>query len=273
MSRFRSTLIALNTVDRLLRGDFFHTVSLEEVLAELRGFPPKWPVSGLGTTNWYRRNGEIVIEGTAGTPSFLWADPGAGAPGRILDLQTDRPEHADELTTPSMTDDEREPRMPFVAIGVGDPDRTQTIEFAPGDDVHAAIQRACDDANIGLAALMLEGELQSADYEEASHIPLGGASSFDALGKEHGRAEGERWRVSGLFAANPTVQNIISVLGRPVHLHGRSVDSNVGGHIVSATRGAALTAELWPLQDLVMRIRDLDTAWLPIRDVAAEDRS
>jgi len=267
----RSTLIALNTVDRLIRGDFFHTVSLEEVLAELRAFPPEWPVGGLGTTNWYRRNGEVVIEGTAAQPSFLWADPGAGAPGRIVDLLADRPEHADELTTPSMTDDEREPRMPFAAIGVGDPERAQAIEFAAGDDLHGVVQRACEEANIGLAALRIEGELASADYEEASHIPLGGAASFDALGKEHGHAEGERWRVSGLFAANPTVQNIISVLGRPVHLHGRSVETNVGGHVASATSGAALTAELWPLQDLVMRIRDLDTAWLPVRDLFAED--
>ena len=270
MSGHRSTLIALNTVDRLLRGDFFHTVSLEEVLAELRGFPPEWPVSGLGTTNWYRRNGEIQIEGTAGAASFLWADPGAGSPGRILDLLTDRPEHADELTTPSMTEDEREPRMPFAAIGVGDPGRTQSIEFAPGDDLHAGIQRRCEDANIGLAALKLEGQLRSADYEEASHIPLGGVPTFDALGKEHGRAEGERWRVSGLYAANPTVQNIISVPGRPVHLHGRSVDSNVGGHIVSATSRAMLTAEVWRLQDLVMRIHDLDTAWLPVRDLPGD---
>jgi hypothetical protein len=267
MSGHRSTLIALNTVDRLLRGDFFHTVSLEEVLAELRAFPPEWPVSGLGTTNWYRRNGEIQIEGRAGSASFLWADPGAGSPGRILDLLTDRPEHADELTTPSMTDDEREPRMPFVAIGVGDPERAQKMELDPGGDVHAVIQRACEEANIGLAALKLEGELRTADYEEASHIPLGGVPTFDALGKEHGHAEGERWRVSGLFAANPTVQNIISVLGRPVHLHGRSVDSNVGGHIASATGGATLTADLWPLQDLVMRIQDLDTAWVPVRDL------
>ena len=119
--------------------------------------------------------------------------------------------------------------------------------------------------------MRIEGELASADYEEASHIPLGGAASFDALGKEHGRAEGERWRVSGLFAANPTVQNIVSVPGRPVHLHGRSVDTNVGGHIASATGGVTLTGELWPLQDLVMRIRDLDTAWLPVRDLFAED--
>src|SRR5438046_9360123 len=244
MSGLRSTLIALNTVDRLLRGDFFHTGSLEEVLDELRGFPPEWPVSGLGTTNWYRRNGEIVIEGTAGGPSFLWADPAGGAPGRILDLLTHRPEHAEELTTPSMTDDEREPRMPFAAIGVEDPERAQVIPFRPGDDVHAAIQGTCEDANIGLAALRIEGELESANYEEASHIPLGGAPSFDALGKEHGRAERERWRVSGLFAANPTVQNIISVLGRPVHLHGRSTDSNVGGHIASATSGATLIAQL-----------------------------
>ena len=270
MPGLRSTLIALNTVDRLVRGDFFHTVSLEEVLADLRGFPPEWPVSGLGTTNWYRRNGEVVIEGTAGAPSFMWADPGAGSPGRILDLLAERPDPADELTTPSMTDDEREPRMPFAAIGVGDPERAQGIEFAAGDDLHAVVQRACDDANIGLAALRIEGVFPSVDYEEASHIPLGGAAGFDALGKEHGRADGERWLVSGLFAANPTVQNIVSVLGRPVHLHGRSLDSNVGGHIASATSGPTLNAELWPLQDLVMRIRDLDTAWLPVRDLPAE---
>ena len=88
MAEHRSTLIALNTVDRLLRGDFFHTVALEDVFTELREFPPEWPVSGLGTTNWYGRNGEIVIEGTAGEPSLLWSDPGTRSPGRVINLLT-----------------------------------------------------------------------------------------------------------------------------------------------------------------------------------------
>ena len=62
-----STLLAFNTVERLLKGDFFHTVTLGDVAGELGALPAHWPLVGLGTTNWRERHGELFVEGTAGT--------------------------------------------------------------------------------------------------------------------------------------------------------------------------------------------------------------
>ena len=49
MSQARSTLLVYNTVDRLLRGDLFHTVTAYDVLHDLSRYDADWPVVGIGT--------------------------------------------------------------------------------------------------------------------------------------------------------------------------------------------------------------------------------
>ena len=56
----RCTIVLFNTVERLLRGDFFHVSEMEDVTEALNAFPKSWSVVGVGTSNWYRRNGELV---------------------------------------------------------------------------------------------------------------------------------------------------------------------------------------------------------------------
>ena len=70
MSSNRSTLLIYNTVDRLLRGDLFHTVTTADVIDDLAAFPPDLPLVGIGTTNWLKRNGEVIADGTTGSPQF-----------------------------------------------------------------------------------------------------------------------------------------------------------------------------------------------------------
>ena len=67
----RSIILACNTVERLLKGDFFHFSKIEEITQEFTNFDKEWPVIGLGTTNWYKRNGEAIVEGIAENPEFL----------------------------------------------------------------------------------------------------------------------------------------------------------------------------------------------------------
>ena len=82
----RSLILAYNTVERLLKGDFFHFSKIEDILQDLKSFDQSWPVIGLGTTNWYKRNGEDIIDGMVKQPEFLWADPESEPTGKVLNL-------------------------------------------------------------------------------------------------------------------------------------------------------------------------------------------
>ena len=91
MSNKQSTILAFNTVERLLKGDFFHFSTAADITKELNSFNNKWPVIGLGTTNWYKRNGEAIVEGMTDNPLFLWADPESSPPGKLINLNHDHP--------------------------------------------------------------------------------------------------------------------------------------------------------------------------------------
>ncbi|MDX6197752.1 MAG: hypothetical protein QOJ79_903 [Actinomycetota bacterium] len=260
----RSTLLAFNTVERLLRGDYFHSVALDELTAALADFPSCWPVCGIGTTNWYRRNGEVIVDGSAGRPAIWWADPGASPAAKVVDLLRDARVEDLHLTSPSMAEDGSEARLPFVAVGVADPDLRVEVRVPAGADLHAAVAERCADANVGLAAVRAS-LVAAVDYQTVCHLPLGGAASLDDAEAVRGSAASQPWVLAGVYACNPTVQAITSVAGSSLHLHGYSDASHVGGHVRAATPVAVSTVEVFPLRDVVLRIRDLDSAVLPVR--------
>ena len=102
MSKLRSTPVVYNTADRLLRGDFFHTVSARRINQDLADYPPDWLTLGIGTTNWMGRNGEVIIDGTVSDTRYLWADPDSDPAGDIVNLVTHRPRQTGKtpLVTP-----------------------------------------------------------------------------------------------------------------------------------------------------------------------------
>ena len=264
----RSALLAFNTVERLLLGDYFHAVGLPDLTGALAAYPPDWVVCGLGTTNWYRRNGEVVVEGEAGAPRVWWADPLADPPARVLDLLTERPAPDGRLTSPSYADGEAEPRLPFVAVAVAEAGTAVAVALREGEDLRDVVLRACEDRNLGLVGVRAPALVATVDHQSACHLPLGGAGSLDGAESVRGVTGPEPWSLAGLYSANPTVQAVVSAPGSPLHLHGHAGTSRVGGHVrqVTATRDG--TVELLPLRDLVVRIRDLDTATLPVRPLA-----
>jgi hypothetical protein len=269
----RSTLLAYNTVERLLRGDFFHFVTLEHVLEDLAPFPPDWPLAGVGTTNWYRRNGELMIEGSVDAPAFLWADPNGPLPAGVIDLVRDRPSgDAQPLVSPAVGPDDDRPQLPFVCVAVCDPGSVQTATTMAPDGVHEWIHDRCEKENIGLAGVHLQGAFSGVDYQAICHIPLGGVDpgkeGMAQAGFHFGRAEAEPWQATGVYAVNPTVQNVVSVPGHPLHLHGYSTETGQGGHINGALPAQDITVRLWPVKDLVVRIHDLHNAWLPVRQMS-----
>jgi hypothetical protein len=245
--RPRSTLLAFNTVERLLKGDFFHTVTLADVRGELAALPASWPLVGLGTTNWQERHGELFVDGTAGAPQFSWADPDGQPPARVVALE-----------------DGADPYLPFAAVAACDPDAARHAwRLDDGEDLHGAIASRCRGANIGLAALVVTGELRHVQYQVMCHLPIGGIrADHEAVARQE-RREDDDWYALGLYAANPTIQSIVSHGVAAVHLHGQVGSPRQGGHVNSAVATAATTVEVWPVPDLVMRIHALDVAVRP----------
>jgi hypothetical protein len=265
----RPTLLAFNTVERLFRGDFFHCVSVEDVRTALASFPGEWPVVGLGTTNWYRRNGELLIAGRASAPTFSWADPLADPPGLTLRLGPhEAVDVSGPLVTPSATDDARWPRFPFLAVAIWDPSGPSHVwPLDDGEDVHPAIATRCASANVGLAAVRISGRLRLATYQAMCHIPLGGVTpDRPAVARVRTTHDGT-WSLSGLFSANPTIRSMLAHESLAAHLHGRDAATGQGGHLNTGRAGADVVVEVWPLRDLVVRISDLNAEWLPVRDL------
>jgi len=269
----RSVLLCYNTVERMLKGDFFHTVPWPTVAEETASFPPDWPLIGIGTTNWFRRNGETIIGGTIGTPQLLWADPEGTRPMEVIDLLQEKPRPGGPaLVTPSVADAADVPPLPFLAVGVCCPDSAQVWECPQVAAVHGWVQERLVQENIGLAAVQIVAEVEDLTAAAAFYLPLEGldlSHGYDARNNLKLMAfSGGSWDIGGIYAANPTLQRMISVEGLPLHLHGWNPSLRQGGHIVKASvRRAKVT--VWPLQDLVLQIKNLDQAWLPVRNLAS----
>lgn len=268
-SHARPVLAAYNSVERMLHGDFFHTVHWREVVADLASFPAHWSVTGVGTSNWFHRNGEVILSGTAGNPSLLWSDPECGDPLEVIDLLREFPaSDGPDLVNPDKQDGASMLAFPFLAMGVSDPADGITWECGKIDDLHGWICEKLEQENIGMAAVTVEGRFSHVQFSAASYLPLEGLSLEGGYAASRSMKLAEfsdrHWKAGGIHAAHPTLQRIISVEGLPLHLHGLEMDSRHGGHVIRMS-GEGLEVKVSPLRDLVMRIRNLDHTWLPER--------
>ena len=234
-----STLMAYSTVERLLSGELLSSVTVDEAVSDLSAFPADWPVVGLGTTDWVRRNGEQVVDGTAGDPDFLWVDPGYDAPvGRIVDLEAAEPPQGE---------------FPFLGIAVCDPETSLTWEVSGVADIHAWLEERIAAEGIELAAVRVEGEFGDAQTSVAYNLPLTGLDlSGGYVGDDFfrfGDYSTSTWVIEGLYAADPELQAVLSTAGHPLHLHGYQPDALTGGHIQQASAVEA-TAVVWPIDDI-----------------------
>jgi hypothetical protein len=267
----RSALLCYNTVERMLKGDFFHTVTWEDVAADIAPLPGDSPLIGIGTTNWFRRNGETMIVGTVGQPRCLWADPEGEHPLGVIDLLHQRPEpEGQPWITPSLQDGDSPP-LPFLALGLCRPRPEFIWELERVEAFHPWLHEKLSQENVGLAAVEIQGIMRTVTVSAAFYLPLEGldlSHGYDARDnlKIAEFADG-LWTAGGIYAANPTVQRMISVEGLPLHLHGTNDLTGQGGHLVRLSVEKA-TVRVWTLQDLVLQIRNLDQAWLPIRNLA-----
>jgi len=251
-------------VDRLLRGDLFHTVSTQIVMDRLATFPADWRVAGVGTTNWMKRNGEVICDGTVGEPHFWWADPQAEVIGTLLDVAKESPDEArTRLVTPQYGVDDLKANFPFLAMAVCNPAQTFTLMAPPGVVLHDWLVPFLTDNNWGVVGVQVIGRFTSVKTTDAYNIPLGGLKLEEGYVSDdvfrYGDYGAGQWRMVGVFVANPSLQPLISVPGLPLHLHGFLPDQLVGGHIVQAmTDDVEVT--IHPLDDLNLTIHNVAKA-------------
>lgn len=271
----RGSLVSFNTVERLLRGDFFHTVGWEEVWGELKRFPEEWELAGVGTTNWFGRNGEAIIHGTVGVPEVYWSDPRKADPMHVIDLLREHPSgKLKELVSPSLDDEGDEPAFPFFAVGVCDPSVAVEWAVPAGVNLHEWLLGRFHEENIGLAAILVEGAMRHVEYASAFYLPLEGLDLEDLYhADDHfrlGSHEEGKWTGRGVYAANPTLQRIISVEGLPLHVHGWEQALRIGGHVSRATVGEGVSVRVWVLRDFLLEIRNLDKETVAARRLNVE---
>jgi hypothetical protein len=96
---------------------------------------------GVGTTNWFGRNGELLPDGTAAALHYWWADPDPPTYAAIHDL-------ADWRTDAALGG---EPYLPFVGLAVGDPAAAVTLQVEDVDDVHGWLAERLAAEGIALA--------------------------------------------------------------------------------------------------------------------------
>jgi hypothetical protein len=263
----RSIILAYNTVERLLKGDFFHFSKIEELTHELSNFDKEWPVIGLGTTNWYKRNGEAIVEGKADNPEFLWADPENN--GKVINLNHDHPDHEENLKSPVIGPQDALPQFPFMAIAMCNPKEFMEYNLPTGENVHQWIEKKFLSENLGLAAIHITGKLDEVKSTAACHIPIGGMELSEGYSLKDNFKFIEYktgvWSMQGLYGINPTIQQVLSVQGHPLHLHGYEINENRGGHINQAISTSSTHVIVYPIKDINIRIKDLDKALLPVK--------
>lgn len=265
----RSSLLIYNTVDRLLRGDLFHTVTTADVIDDLAGFPPDFPLVGIGTTSWMRRNGEVIAEGTAASSRFLWADPESKPVGQVIDVCWQHPAPGGTvLVTPRLDDNDEQANFPFLAVALCNPAQSLHWDIADASNTHEAVIKELLGANVGVAGVQIRGAFGRVETTNAYNVPLGGLDlSKGYTGDQFfrfGKYESNEWVMNGIFAANPSLQPFISVAGHPLHLHGYRVQERDGGHIVRA-EAVQVSVTAYLLDDLILRIHDVAHAMLPTK--------
>jgi hypothetical protein len=272
MEKRRSTLVVYNTADRLLRGDFFHTVSVRHIGRDLASYPSGWLTLGVGTTNWMGRNGEVIIDGTVSQTRYLWADPDSNPAGEILDIASHRPRQTGKtpLVTPEVGVDDAEPHFPFVAVAVCDPGYGESLTGENIKDVHEWLIEKLTADNWGLMGVRMTGEFGHVHTTDAYNIPMGGLDLSEGYaGEDHFRMEKYdegQWVMSGLYAANVSLRPFVSVPSLPLHLHGFEQNIQQGGHIVKA-QAKNVNVEIYPLDDLKLFIHNLAKASNPVKPV------
>ena len=237
-------MLAFNTVEDLLAGDLWDVSSAAQVFAavgdalgDTRG---DWPLMGVGTTAEPGHNGEVIVWGTAAAPELVWSDP------RF------------PLTVRTLTEE----AIPFVGVAAGNPAEAMTMEAEAGRPIHAQVVEMAEERGISFAGVRVSGRFRDVSISVAHHLAKEGTPLTDPEADKapyqlfFDIAGPVEWELSGVYATAAAVQEVASVKGAPLHLHGFQLDRAIAGHLGgAAVEGAVIT--LYPLEAPEVRDGDL----------------
>ncbi len=248
-------------------------ISMEEISKDFSQFHDEWLVIGLGTTNWYRRNGETIVDGLLKEARFFWTDPTSEPIGKLYDLKKSIPTEQEKLITPMTNVDHKRPLFPFMGIAVCDPADSRKITLKQGQNLHETLETYFSENNIGLAAVKIDNaHIRDLQFATGRYLPIGGLDLSAGYSLEQNFSFGEEdkaiWNFRGLYSVNPTIQDIISISNHPLHLHGYEADLSLGGHVKQAILMEKTDINIFPVKDIKVSIKNLDVAVLPINPSA-----
>ncbi|MBM4451824.1 MAG: acetolactate decarboxylase [Chloroflexi bacterium] len=211
-----------NRVDELLIGDLGDTVLLAELGSKYEGKE----IIGLGTTA-REHCGELIFS----SGNCYWADP--TNQGWIVEL------------------DWSEEKLPFCAVVRVDRVAGSTFDGVYGD-LHAYVEGKAKELGVPLAAVRVKGRFSGVKLSIADRLPVNVDEKVKGVVVT---VDDEReWGFVGFYALTENDQEIISIDGHPVHLHGMTGDGSHGGHLVQAN---AVDAEvtIYPIGQYILRNR------------------
>ena len=208
-----------NRVDELLMGDLNDTVSLED----LRGRYSAKEIAGLGTTSREHAGEILFLSG-----SCYWADPSSN--GQVTEL--------------GWTEEE----LPFCAIARVDSEDCLAFAGVTGD-IHQWVQDKAEELGVSLAAVKGKGNFGDVHLSIADRLPESATEKLESV-LVTVNEEGE-WELVGFYAQGEENQRLLSVPGHPVHLHGKTLEDNYGGHIQRA-KSIASEVAIYPIDQYLL---------------------
>jgi len=215
-------ITVFNRVDELLIGDLDDTVWLKDLETEYRGRK----IIGLGTTS-LEHCGELLFASGA----CYWADP--TNQGQIVEL------------------DWSEEYLPFCAIVTLEGDEKQVFGDVNGD-IHQWLETKMEVLDVPLAAVEVRGTFDGVRLSVADKLPSGPTDTLKSIIIESD--ERQEWEMVGFYAYTENEQELISVIGHPVHLHGKTIDGSKGGHVQQANSVAA-EVTIYPINQYILKNR------------------
>jgi len=225
-----SRLLLFSTVSDLLKGDLWQFVTQDELGRYLYIYPENHHVIGMGTTNWPERMGEVMVRGTVGKTSFLWANP--EYPYQIRSI-------SDGI-------------FPWIQVAVCDPRNSLKYNLDRTQDLHAAIIEQMQQERIRICALQIEAVTLQVEYSLTYRIPKSGLDltvpqGRDAYLRAFNDESRARWTICGIYVDEEMARTCGMLPGQTLLLVGQNRDTNNGG-LVRLARVQSAQIQYYPIE-------------------------
>lgn len=235
-------LLLFSTMSDLLKGDLWQFITQEELARHLYVYPENHQVIGAGTTKWPERMGEVIVRGTVGKTSFLWANP----------------EYPYQVRTIS------DGIFPWIQVAVCDPRSALKHNLDRTQDLHAAIIEQMRQERIRICALHMEAVAFHVEYSMTYRIPKSGVDltvpqGRDAYVRSFHDESRSRWTIQGIYVDEEIAQACGMLPGQPLLLLGHNRETNNGG-LVKLARVQSAQIQYYPIESHQMMKSNLGVA-------------